>query len=375
MRWSYRIARIAGIDVRVHATFLILLAFLGLNGYGAAGVAGAVGILLLWLALFVIVVMHEYGHALTARRFGIPTRDITLLPIGGVARLERMPREPRQELLIALAGPAVNVVLALLSGVALLALGQEPAFTLRLPAAIAGLTGILQVLFTINVSLVAFNLIPAFPLDGGRVLRALLTLRTKDHARATDQAARLGQLIALGFVFLAFTGRVGLQLAFIALFIWLAAAAEAAAVRQSGGIAGVPTAQVMVTDVRTLAPTDPLSRAVELTLAGFQQDFPVVDPSGAVVGVVTRRDLLRALAERGLQAPVTAAMHKDFQMAAVDEPVETALARLQGCGCQAIPVVRGRELLGVLTLDNVGEYMMVQAALRRGAAGAGGGAA
>lgn len=368
MRWSYRVARIAGIDVHVHATFLLLLAYFGLRDYRAGGAVGAATGLLSILAVFLIVVLHEYGHALTARRYGIATRDITLLPIGGVARLERMPRDPRQELAIAAAGPAVNVVLALIILAVLTTMGglPEPRDLVSLGEGDPG-RGLLVQLLATNVVLVLFNLIPAFPMDGGRVLRALLAIRSGDYTRATAQAARVGQFFALVF------GLVGLLvpgnalLVFIALFVWLGAAGEAAAVRSTGSLEGVATGRVMITDVRTVAPHEPLSRAVELTLAGFQQDFPVLQ-QGGLVGVLTRGDLLRGLSTRGMTAPIDELMHRDFQVAGPDEPVEHALARLKTCDCQALPVVRGRELLGVLTAENVGEFVMLREALNGAAA-------
>jgi Zn-dependent protease/predicted transcriptional regulator len=366
VRWSYRIGRVAGIGIYVHATFLILLVWYGLAAYRERGtVAAAVAGVLFILAVFAVVVLHELGHALTAARYGIPTRDITLLPIGGVARLERMPREPRQELLIALAGPAVNVVLALLLYVLLAATGGvRSALELDTVGGASGVRPFLAQLLSVNIWLALFNLIPAFPMDGGRVLRALLAMRSGNYARATEQAASLGRLFALLFAVLGLFVVHNPFLVFIALFVWLGAAGEAATVQTSSSLEGVPLDRLMITDVRTLSPSDPLSRAVQHILAGFQQDFPVVDDTGRVAGVLTRTDLMRSLAERGAESLVGDAMHRDFQTADPTEPVEHALARLRSCGCNVLPVVRGRELLGVLTMDNVGEYVMVQSALR-----------
>jgi Zn-dependent protease/CBS domain-containing protein len=368
MRWSYKLARVAGIDVRVHATFLLLLAFVGFQGYaGTRTLAGALAGIGFILLVFFIVVLHEYGHALAARRYGIPTRDITLLPIGGVARLERMPREPRQELVIALAGPAVNAVLAVLLWAYLRAAGTPDPMA---PAdeRFFGL-GVARQLLSVNVWLALFNLIPAFPMDGGRVLRALLAQRSGDYAAATVRAAGIGRAIALVLGVLGIFVLRQPTLALIALFVWLSAAGEAGAVQESSALSGVALEQVMITDVRTLTPADPLGRAAELVLAGFQQDFPVVD-GGAVVGLLTRQDLVRALAAEGVGAPVGAVMRRDFPVAEPGDPVEDALARLAGAGADAMPVVRGRTLLGVLTRENVGEYLMIRTALlqaRRGA--------
>ena len=369
MRWSYKIARVAGIDIHVHATFLLVLAWLALRDYRAGGAAAALAGVLSLLSVFLIVVLHEYGHALTARRYGIATRDITLLPIGGVARLESIPRDPRQELAIAVAGPAVNIALALvILAVLVVTGGGVPPAAALLPfvggeGGAGG--GFLAAMLAVNVALVLFNMIPAFPMDGGRVLRAVLALRSGDYTRATEQAARVGQLFALVFGLIGLFGNVSPFLVFIALFVWLGAAGEAAAVRTTSTLDSVETGRVMITDVRTVRPDEPLARAVELTLAGFQQDFPVV-AGGALVGVLTRSDLLRGLSARGMDAPIEELMHREFQVAKPDEPVEHALARLKASDCQALPVVRGRELLGVLTAENVGEFMMLRAALRGG---------
>ena len=365
MKWSWKLARIAGIDVHVHATFLLLLGWIGLVGYRRTGTpTGAVAGIAFVLLIFLIVLLHEYGHALAARRYGIPTRDITLLPIGGVARLERMPREPRQELVVALAGPAVNVVLALLLWIGLAATGSPPdAMTVADERFLS--RGLAEQLLRVNVWLAAFNLIPAFPMDGGRVLRAVLAWRTGNYTAATVRAAQVGRFFALVF------GLVGLfvinnpMLVFVALFVWLGAAGEAGAVQEQSSLAGVPLERVMMTDVRTLSPHDPLARATQLLLAGFQQDFPVLDADGTMVGVLTRRDLLAGLKAGGEMATVGGAMRRDFVVATPAEPVEDALARLQGSGISALPIVQGRTLLGLVSTENVGEYLMVRSALAR----------
>ena len=360
MKWSLRIGRVAGIDLYVHATFLLLLAWVAFQQY-ANGLAAVLGALVYIVTLFAIVVLHELGHALTARRFGILTRDIILLPIGGVARLERMPRQPRQELLVALAGPAVNVVLAAILYAIVRIGGGSTGADLYVVETASSWRAFLYQLVVVNVVLALFNLLPAFPMDGGRVLRAVLAMRMRNYARATEIAARIGRALALVL------GVVGLKenpfWVLIALFVWLGAASEAAAVQTSSSLDGVPIEELMIRDVQILAPSDPLSRAVQLTLDGFQQDFPVIE-NGAVVGVLTRADLLRTLSDQGPGATVEAAMHRSFAVARPEEPADEVLARLRSCDCSAMPVVRGTQLLGVLTLDNIGEYVMIRAALR-----------
>lgn len=356
MKWSWKIAKIAGIDVYVHATFLILLGWTALAGYlhtraAAAALAGVA----FTLTIFAVVVLHELGHALTARRFGIKTIDITLLPIGGLARLERMPEKPRHELLVALAGPAVNVVLAALLFGALVATGQKVAL-------IAGLENnspFLLRLFWVNVMLAGFNLLPAFPMDGGRALRALLAMRTS-YVRATLTAAWLGQALALGM------GLLGLFfnpfLLFIALFVWIGAAAESSSVVTRALLSGLPVRAAMLTRFTTLEPTDTISTAVKQLLAGSDIDFPIVQ-NGRLVGVLTRNDLLRELHDSGPAVQVGAVMRSGVDTVDPSEPLDQAVARLDASECRVLPVVRNGELLGLLTPENVTELLMVENAI------------
>jgi Zn-dependent protease len=357
MKWSWKLGEIAGIGIYVHATFLLLLGWVALSYYIAGqSIAMIVNGVAFLLALFGIVVLHELGHALTAKRFGIQTRDITLLPIGGVARLERMPDDPKQELWVALAGPAVNVVLAAVLYIAIGLTSGPP--SLSNLSMVSG--NFWEKLLWVNVSLAAFNLLPAFPMDGGRVLRALLAMRM-DYVRATQIAAHVGQGMALLF------GFIGLFynpfLLFIALFVWMGATQEASMVQMKSALGGIPIQGAMIKDFRTLAPADTLERAVEHILAGFQQDFPVVEQE-RVVGVLTRNDLLKALSQRGPNARVEDAMQRQFETADPNEMLETVFARLNACGCHSLPLVRNGQLAGIVTMDNVGEFLMVQAALR-----------
>jgi Zn-dependent protease/predicted transcriptional regulator len=358
MKWSTRIGTFAGIDVYVHATFLILLLWVAFSHWQdehslSAALAG-VGFI---LALFGCVVLHEYGHALTARRFGIRTRDITLLPIGGLARLERMPSDPRQELWVALAGPAVNVVI----GAVLFAI-VEFTGSMQAPETLTVSRGsFIERLMLVNVFLAVFNLLPAFPMDGGRVLRAILAMRM-DYTRATQLAATVGQ--GMAFLF----GLVGLFtnpfLVFIALFVWIGAGQEASMTQVRSALGGIPLERAMITDFRTLSPGDPLARAVDLLLAGTQQDFPVVD-GDRVVGILTRADLLAALARQDRDLPVESVMRRDFCVADATDMIDVALQRLQEHDCHTIPILRNGVLAGMLTMDNVGEFLSVQTAYGR----------
>ena len=362
MKSSWKIGRVAGIEIHLHFTFLLLLAWVGLSHYlQRRDWNDAVSGLTFIIALFTIVVLHELGHALAARRFGIRTRDITLLPIGGVARLERIPEKPREELLVALAGPAVNLVLAGLL-FAILSLGRE-----RSPLTEFSLVGgdLLTKLMWVNLSLAGFNLLPAFPMDGGRVLRAVLAMRL-DYVRATNIAAAIGQGMAWVFGFLGlFTNPF---LLFIALFVWIGAAQEAGMAQMKSALAGLPVDRVMLTDFRVLAPEDTLARAVEHILAACQQDFPVVQ-GGEVVGVLTRSDLLTGLAGQGQGALVGEVMQRNFCTADPNEMVETVLGRLREEDSRTLPVIENGKLKGIFTAENLGEYLMVQTALHKSVPG------
>jgi Zn-dependent protease/predicted transcriptional regulator len=356
MKWAARIGTFAGIGVYVHATFLILVAWVALAHWQTErSVAAALSGVAFVLALFGCVVLHEFGHALTAARFGIRTRDITLLPIGGVARLERMPDDPRQELWVALAGPAVNVVIA---GALFALLSVTGALTPLGELAVAE-GSFAERLMAVNLFLAAFNMLPAFPMDGGRVLRAVLALRT-DYTRATQLAATVGQGMALLFGLLGLFGNP--MLLFIALFVWIGATQEAALTGMRSALGGIPLERAMVTDFRTLAPASSLDDAVNLLLSGAQQDFPVV-LDDTVVGMLTRADLLSAIAREPGGSPIEPFVRRDVPTADASEMIDVAFGRLQGCNCQTIPVLRHGRLVGLLTLENVSDFLGVQAAL------------
>lgn len=362
MKWSWKIGEFAGIGVYMHATFFFIIAWVVLvywtQGHDLVTILGGI---IFVLSLFLCVVLHEFGHALTAQRFGIKTRDITLLPIGGVARLERMPDDPMQEFWVALAGPAVTVIIsALLYSWLLITNGFEPVSELTVTHG-----PFVERLMLVNVFLFVFNMIPAFPMDGGRVLRALLALRG-DYVKATQTAAVIGQGIALLFGFIGlFTNPF---LIFIALFVWIGAAQEASMIKIKSALGGIPVAKAMLTDYKAVKTGDSLKYLVELTMAGSQQDFPVVD-NGSVVGIVAHGDLIRGLEERGEAARVDEIMRREFQTVEPEEMLEMAFARLQTGDLFTMPVVRRGSLVGLLTMDNVGEFMRIQGAMSGSRAG------
>ncbi len=356
MQWSIPIGTVKGTVIRVHITFLLFLVWIGVSHYAQGGQEAAVQGVVFILLLFACVLLHEFGHVFAARRYGIQTPDITLLPIGGVAQLERVPEKPSEELVVALAGPAVNVVIALLLT---LALGGLPAMDAGTQVQNPGV-GLLGRLAWVNITLVLFNLIPAFPMDGGRVLRALLAYRL-GYARATRIAASVGQVFAFA---LGLAGLFGNPvLIFIALFVYMGAASEASAAELRDRSRQFTVSDAAVTRFETLSPASTIEDAVERLLRTSQHDFPIVDGAGRMRGVVTRTDMIRALREQGPDTPVLDVMRRDIPVLADGQPLEEALRIMQSGGLPAVGIVDpdGR-LLGLVTPENVGELMMVQAA-------------
>jgi len=365
MLWSFPIGVIAGTVVRLHVTFLLFLVWIGAAQWRSGGREAAIEGVLYIVLIFACVLAHEFGHIFAARRYGIRTPEVTLSPIGGVASLERIPDKPREELVVALAGPAVNVVIAL---ALLLVLGATVDMERMAQIENPGVN-LLARLAGANLFLVLFNLIPAFPMDGGRVLRAILAMR-RPHAEATRIAARIGQgaafLFALAGLF------VNPMLIVIGLFIYLAASAEAQHVASRDVAREVPVCEGMVSVVETLSPTATLDDAVSCLIRTSQKEFPVVDGAGRPRGLVTRDGIIRALRDAGWSAPVLDLMARDVPSIGWREPLERGLARLNETRAPALFVLGddGR-LIGLLTPENVGELMMVRSVrpewrLRRG---------
>ena len=361
MSWSITIGRIAGTAVRIHITFLLLLAWIGLSAWRTGGSEAALGGLVFILLLFGCVLAHEFGHILMARRFGIATPEVTLLPIGGVAALERMPEKPHEQLAVAVAGQAVNVAIA---AVLLLYLGAS-ADSSQVAEGMNRLEdssfNLVARLASANVFLVLFNLLPAFPMDGGRVLNALLAMRM-DKRKAMRISARTGQMMAFLF---GFAGLVwgNPMLVFIAIFVYVAAAAEA----ESSGLEDIAS-NLFVSDAMetrfAVAPIDAtLADAVDILLATPQYEFPIVDGFGKSVGLLTRDGLIAALREAGPMAAVTQALQAPAASVRRRDKLDFALKEMNRIGAPAISVVdEAGVVVGLLTMQNIAEMMMVRAA-------------
>lgn len=356
MRWSFSIGRVGETVVRVHVTMLLLLAWYAWGGWRVAGVQGAVDQLLFIVLLFTSVLLHEFGHIFAARHYRIGTPDVLLTPIGGIARIARIPDRPRQELVIALAGPLVTLLIAIALAGALALGGGDP---LALPAQWVDVP-LWVALLWVNVILLGFNLLPAFPMDGGRVFRALLASRL-GMVRGTRIAARTGQAVAVGFGLLGLQGNPMLLL--IAAFVFLGAEAELEGVR-TRALAGDLTAErLTVTDVRVLAPDVRLDEAIRLLTRSDQRAFPVLDSEGVLLGLLTRDDLLRGVGEAGLLAPVTVAMVPPAASGTIPLGMgfEEAVATLFEGKRDALPVVDGAgRFVGLMTRDNVTDVLLVQ---------------
>jgi Zn-dependent protease/CBS domain-containing protein len=347
--WSLRVGTIAGIPIRIHFTFVLFLAWIWILSTDARTRV------FVWLipAIFLCVLLHELGHALTARKFGVKTRDITLYPIGGVAMLQGRRPKPVEEFWIALAGPAVNVVIALVLLPAVIgATGGVP----RLSLSLQGLTFV-EGLFVANVILPLFNMIPAFPMDGGRVLRAVLAMRMPEH-QATKIAGNIGQALAiiLGFVAL-FNGWIILML--VAFFVFLGAGQEVQASVGLSLISGHRVRDAMITKFARIGTGESMERAAHMLLEGSQQDFPVV-LGDEVHGLLTRHDIARGLAIDGSSGYVSGHMKRDFRKISPNAALERALEMFNEGDTSPILCFEHDQLVGMLTGENLSEFLMLE---------------
>jgi Zn-dependent protease/CBS domain-containing protein len=355
MSWSLTIGRIAGVAVRVHVTFWLLLLWIGISAGRVGGAWAALESLVFIVLLFACVTAHEFGHILVARRFGISTREVTLLPIGGVASLQRMPDTPARELAVALAGPAVNVVIALLLAVALGSVGLTDMDKLANPG-----VSMLARLAAANLFLAVFNLIPAFPMDGGRVLHALLAMRMNE-ARATEIAAGIGQACAFALGFLGLFGNP--ILLFVAIFVYVAAGEEAGASRLKQALKGLTVADVMETRLVTLPLGATLKQALELALTTDQNDFPLVDAFAKPAALATRAALLGAVQTREPGEAAESVGRAPADTIRASASAQTAVEQLQTSEISALCVVDDAgALVGLLPRHALAETMLLRAA-------------
>jgi Zn-dependent protease len=367
MRWSFRIARLSGIDVRVHVTFALAVAFFALNlglpldPRGAAFALSLIGALLGCLAL------HELGHGLVAQRLGVSVTEILLLPIGGVARLANDPRKPRHELLIALAGPLVNLVIALLLLVVLdlyrIPLDASSPMSMSEPSP----GGLLRALFWGNAILASFNLLPALPMDGGRVFRALLSL-SLGRSRATQIAAALGQVVAIVLLSIAFKKDWG-PLALVAMFVFVGAAQERAAVRAAELLSELRAGEVCNPNAVVFAPQEQVGHVLDTLVRSPQAHFAVFYGK-ELVGTIGREQVLVSAPRVGLDAPLSSLMRREFFAVDAGTPLDEVRRRLLELAGRPVVVRSLLGYAGVLGFEDLQRITLVaerlaQAGIRR----------
>lgn len=351
MHWSFTLGTFKGTAVRIHVTLLLFLAWIGMSAYGRGGPEAAVDSVLFISAIFLCIALHEFGHILTARRFGIESPEVTLLPIGGVADMESTPQKPYQELLISLAGPAVNVVIAgvLVALVGGLNFGDMANIT-------DPTVSLLGRLAATNLFLALFNLMPAFPMDGGRVLRAALAMWL-GQAKATRIAAKIGQGFAIVL------GLIGLNhnpmMLLIAVFIFMAASGEAQMTTMSESARGLPAVEAMETRIATLGRDASVSEAIETLLATSQEDFPVIDAAGRLDGLLTRSQIVEALRVSDPASPVAPFARREIETVGAHETIDAALPTLNTGDPVGVIDAEGR-FLGLLTRQSLAEIMMIR---------------
>lgn len=353
MKNAFSLGKIAGIQVYIHWTFPIIIFWIIFSNLSKGlHTEQIVWSVIFTLTVFVCVVLHEFGHALAARHYHFHTIDITLYPIGGVARLEKMPDKPLQELVVALAGPAVNFIILTIM---LLFFSLS-----RMPLDFATLTYVnadnfLFSLALVNLWLAVFNLIPAFPMDGGRVLRALLSFRL-DRVVATRIAAGVGQSIAVLFVIFGFFSNP--FLIFIGLFVFLGATAEAEMVKNESVLKGRTTAALAMKEMPILKTSDTVNTAVEILLNGQCKNFLVYD-GDIPAGTLDRDGIIRALQQWGGEVPILQVMEKNLGYIDAGEPAEKALLMMQQNKFPLLIVTKNNQVIGTVDLENIMEFMMV----------------
>jgi Zn-dependent protease len=355
MGWSLTVGRFAGVAVRIHVTFWLLMAWIGVSAWRQGGPSAAAQSVIFIALLFLCVTLHEFGHILMAKRFGIETREVTLLPIGGVASLQRMPDTPGRELLVAFAGPAVNFVIAFVLMAALGSYNAAGFAKLADPA-----VSMVSRLAAANLVLAVFNLIPAFPMDGGRVLHALLAMRMSE-ARATEIAASIGQACAFGLGFLGLFGNP--LLLFVAIFVYVAATEEAGLSRLKEALKGLAAADLMETRIAALPLAASLKEAVDLALTTEQSHFPLVDAFGKPAALVTRSALLTAVQAHDPGEPAESVARAPADTIPATASAQVAFERLQTAESSALCVVDAAgALVGLLPRAALGEAMLIYAA-------------
>ncbi len=345
MRWSLPVGRLFGIPIRVHIVFLLLLAAIWYLESSVQGTQAGFYNLALWTLIFTCVLFHELGHSLVAQSYGLTIASIVLLPIGGVSQIAEIPRDPVKEVAITIAGPAVNFIIA---GVLLLS-GRMLDPSLRFSEVTLQSGNLVVDLFWANIMLGLFNIVPAYPMDGGRILRGIIAMR-KDYVEATRLAADVGKVFAIGFIVVGFFYNWWLIL--IGIIVFSGARSEAQATVLSSTLERIPVSGLMITDFKTISPEEPLTAVVEKSLHTFQDDFPVVN-NGRFAGILTRSSVIESLHHRLHDTRVGDIAKKDFPSILPDATAVEALTAMRTFGVTVAPVEREGTLLGIITMQKL----------------------
>jgi len=352
VKWSIQVGKFFGIPLKIHITFWLLLLFVAMSaGKRGGGVQGGMQGVLLVLLLFACVVLHELGHSVVAQRLGIRVRDIILLPIGGISQMERIPDEPKSELFISGIGPIISLTLALV----FYSLARLFGLNTALPQASLLDGHVLVSLFWINLILGIFNLLPAFPMDGGRVLRALLAMRI-EYLQATHIAVSVGQMFAIFFFFYGLF--YNFWLAMIGIFIYMGAEGEEHETILRRSLRRIPVGQAIITSFSRLSPDDSLREAMNIACHSLQMDFPVMR-DGELIGLLSRDRFVKAMRDHSPDTRISEIMSTDFPTISDTEPLEEAYSRLTEARGSFVPVMHGRTLLGFINLEQIGKYHML----------------
>lgn len=356
MKGTLKLGKLAGIDLFIHWTFSLLIVFIVFtsfrNGYNLVQTLWTI---LFILCIFITVVMHELGHAFAAKNYGIKTKDIILLPIGGLARLEKLPEKPIEELVVAFAGPLVNIVLALMTGFFVTVPEDPAALSAQLSGGVNGANFLLN-FFIVNLALAIFNLIPAFPMDGGRVLRALLSFKFKRHI-ATIIAARIGQILAIGFIFLGFFSNP--FLIFIGLFVIMGAQMEAEYTESKYFLKGYKVRDVIMKQYETIDADEPLKTAITLLLDSQSKIFLITEKKEPV-GTLNRDQIIMALSQHGENILIRDAMNKNLIFLEVETLLEDIFELVYHNKSNLMLVMENNKLIGTLDTENLIEFLLIK---------------
>ncbi|MDI5894547.1 MULTISPECIES: site-2 protease family protein [Flavobacterium] len=355
MKGSFKLGKVSGIGIFIHWTFTLLILFIIFMNYKSGqNVTQIIWSVVFILCIFVTVLLHELGHALAAKNYNIKTKDITLLPIGGLARLERLPEKPSEELIVAFAGPLVNITLAFITGIFITIPDTSEQLMAELSNGVNANNFFLN-FFLVNFWLALFNLIPAFPMDGGRILRALLSFKLQRHV-ATRISARIGQLLAMGFIIFGFfTSPI---LVFIGIFVIIGAQVEADYTESKFILKGFKVHDVVMKQYPTIDANDTVKTAVELVLDSQNKNFLITE-EGIPVGTLNRDQIIMALSKKGDDEFIYNVMDRNLVYLDSDSLLEKVFELIQLNKSRLMLVMENNKVVGILDVENLMEFLLI----------------